>query len=96
MANDDRNRFSVVIKGNNRYLMIPPGSGRSAYWSVGGPVRTARYEKSCLVKTMKKKKKRKAWWRNDKEEGRGRKKDMQWKNGRKNKRMKETKRCKEE
>ncbi|RWW03199.1 hypothetical protein GW17_00033658 [Ensete ventricosum] len=34
----------MVTDDNNRYLAIPPGSERSAYWSAGGPVCTARYE----------------------------------------------------
>ncbi|RWW09673.1 hypothetical protein BHE74_00054443 [Ensete ventricosum] len=36
-------RFRVVIGGNHRYLVVPPGSGRFAYRSADGPVHTARY-----------------------------------------------------
>ncbi|RRT46932.1 hypothetical protein B296_00051378 [Ensete ventricosum] len=36
-------RFRVVTSGNNCYLAIPPGSGRSTYRSAGGPIHTARY-----------------------------------------------------
>ncbi|RWW07321.1 hypothetical protein BHE74_00014861 [Ensete ventricosum] len=39
----DTERYAQVTSGNNCYLAIPPGSGRSAYRSAGGPIHTARY-----------------------------------------------------
>ncbi|RRT54033.1 hypothetical protein B296_00049434 [Ensete ventricosum] len=40
-AETARNR--PATDGNNRYLAVPPGSGRSTYQSAGGPVRTTWY-----------------------------------------------------
>ncbi|RZR89275.1 hypothetical protein BHM03_00016974 [Ensete ventricosum] len=38
-------RFRVVMDGNNCYLAIPPGSGRSMYRSTGGLINKAQKRK---------------------------------------------------